>query len=60
MAVSNKLSYLPVSIMLLSQDRVTMILTVKFKINNIAFTIKDSLKVNPIETWTKLHRLVMQ
>ena len=44
MSVSNKLSYLLVSIMLLSQDWGTIIFTVKFKINNIAFTIKDSFK----------------
>ena len=38
MSVSNKF-YLLVSIMLLSQDRAIMIFTVKFRINNIAFTI---------------------
>ena len=44
MPASNKLSYLPVSIVLSSQDRVAIIFTVKFKTNNIAFTIKDSFE----------------
>ena len=55
MSVSDKLSYLLVSIMLLSQDRsiwyslsnlklITIILAFKFKTNNIAFTIKDSIE----------------
>ena len=44
MLVSNKLSYMLVIIMLLSQDRVTTICTVKFKINNIAFIIKDAFE----------------
>ena len=44
MSVSNKLSYLPVSIILLSQDKVTIIFTVKYNISNIAFTIKDSFE----------------
>ena len=44
MSVSNILSHLLVSIMLLLQDRVTITFIVKFKINNIAFTIKDSLE----------------
>ena len=39
--MSNKLSYLLASIVLLSQDTVTIIFTVKFKINKTAFTIKD-------------------
>ena len=44
MSVSNKLSYLLVSVMLLSQDRITIIFTVKFEINNITFTIKYSFE----------------
>ena len=44
MSVSHKLSYLFVSIILLSQDRITIIFTVKFKINNIAFNIKISFE----------------
>ena len=44
MLVSNKLSYMNDNIMLLSQDRVTIICTAKFKINNIAFTIKDGFE----------------
>ena len=44
MSVSNKVSYLIVSIMLLSQDRIIIIFTVKFEINNIAFTLKDSFE----------------
>ena len=44
MSVSRKLFYLLVSLMLLSQDRVTIILTVKFKINNTAFAIKGSFE----------------
>ena len=44
MSVSNKLSYLLVSVMLLSQDRVTIRFTVKFEIKNIAFTIKDNFE----------------
>ena len=40
MSVSNKLSYLLVSIMLLSQVRVTIVFTAKFKIDNMTFTIK--------------------
>ena len=50
MTVSNELSYLLVSIILLSQNRVTKIFTFKFKINNIAFTKTTVLKVNLIET----------
>ena len=42
--------------MLLSQDMVTIIFTVKYQINNIIFIIKDSFEGQPIETWTKLHR----
>ena len=38
--VLNKLSYLLISMMLLSQDRVTIIFAVKFEINNMTFTIK--------------------
>ena len=60
MSVWNSLSYLLVSIMVLSQDRVTMIRFVKFRMNSIAFTIKAVLKATPIETWTKLHRQVMK
>ena len=44
MSVSNKLSYLLVSIILLSQDIFAIIFTVKFKTNNIAFTIKHSFE----------------
>ena len=44
MSVWNSLSYLFVSIMLLSQDRVTIECIVKFRINNIAFTIKGSFE----------------
>ena len=44
MSISNKLSYLLVSIILLSQDRVTIIFTVKFKNNNITFTILHSFE----------------
>ena len=44
MSVSKTLPYLLVSIMLLSQDKVTIIFTVKYKINNIAFTTKDSFE----------------
>ena len=44
MFVSNKLSDLLVSIMLLSQHRVTIIFTVRFVINNIAYNIKESLE----------------
>ena len=40
MSVSNKLSYLLVSIMMLSQDKVSIIFTAKFKIDNMTFTIK--------------------
>ena len=42
-------SYVPVSVMLFSQDRIIKISTsVKFEINNLAFTLKV-LKVNPNE-----------
>ena len=44
MSVSNKLTYLLVSIILFSQDRVTLIFTVKFKTNSIAFTMKHSFE----------------
>ena len=37
-----------------------IIVAVKFSRNGLPFTIKDILKVNSFETWTKLHRLVMQ
>ena len=56
----NELTDLLVSIMLLSQDRMIIIFTVKFEINNIAFTLKIVLKANPIENWTKLHCRSMQ
>ena len=38
MSISNNLSYLLVNIMLLSKDRVAIIFTAKFEIDNIAFT----------------------
>ena len=44
MSVSNKLSYLLVIIMLLSQDRITIIFTVKSKVNNITFNTKYSFE----------------
>ena len=44
MSLSDKLSYLLDSIMLLSQIIATMISTVKFKRNNLPFTIEDILK----------------
>ena len=44
MSVSNKLFHLPISIMLLLQDWLIIKFTVKFKIQNIAFTIKDSFE----------------
>ena len=43
-SVSNTLYYLLVDIMLLSQNRVSIIFIVKFEINYIAFTIKDSFE----------------
>ena len=57
MSLSNKWSYLFHSIMLLLQDRITIIFTVTFKINHIAFTIKISFegqfnwKFNKIAPW---------
>ena len=44
MSVSNKLSYLLVSIVLLSHDRATIIFTLKVKMNIIAFIIKGSFE----------------
>ena len=44
MSVWNSLSYLLVSIKLLSQDRVTIICNVQFRIYNIAFTMKGSFE----------------
>ena len=44
MSGSSELSYLLVSIILLSQYRVAIIFTVTFKINYIAFTIKGSFE----------------
>ena len=44
-SLSDKLSYLLDSIMLLSQIIATMISTVKFERNNLPFTIEDILKV---------------
>ena len=44
MSVSNKLSYLLASIMLLSPDRVNIIFTFKFEIDNIAFTSSGSFE----------------
>ena len=38
---------------------VTIIFTVKIKINNNALAIKYHFKVTSIETWTKLHRGIM-
>ena len=43
MSLSDKLSYLLDSIMLLSQIIVTVISTVKFERNNLPFTIEDIL-----------------
>ena len=37
-----------------------IIVTVEFSRNGLPFTIKYILKGNSFETWTKLHRLVMQ
>ena len=37
-----------------------MLLSQKFRINNIDFAIKVVLRVDVIETWTKLHRRDMQ
>ena len=48
MSVCISISYLLVSIMLLSQDRVTIMFIVKFRINNIAFTIKGSFEGHSI------------
>ena len=44
MSVSNELYDLLFSITILSQDRVTIIFTVKFKIYNIAFTLTSSFE----------------
>ena len=44
MSISSKLCDLNISIMLLSQDRVSIIFPVKFEINNIDFTIKGSFE----------------
>ena len=44
MSFSDKVSYLPDSIMLLSQIIATMISTVKFERNNLPFTIEEILK----------------
>ena len=60
LSVSNNSSYLLVSIMLLSQNRVAMIFNVKSKINSIAFTIKTVLNANLTEKWAELHGGVMQ
>ena len=46
MSVSNKISYLLISIMLVSQDKIVIMFTVKFKLNNIVFTIKEVFKVH--------------
>ena len=49
MSVWNSLSYLIVSIKLLSQDGVTIICIVQFRIYNIAFIMKGSFEATPIE-----------
>ena len=59
MSLSDKVSYLLESIMLLSQIIATMISTVKFERNNLPFSIEDILKGESTETCMKLHRCVM-
>ena len=44
LSVSKKLSYLLATIMLLSQYKITIIFTVHFEMNNIAYTVKDSFE----------------
>ena len=59
MSLSDKVSYLSDSIMLLSQIIATMISTAKFERNNLPFTIDNILKANSTETCMKLHRRVI-
>ena len=59
MSLSNKVSYLLDSIVLLSQIIATMISTVKSDRNNYLSPLKTFLKASSTETWMKLHRHVM-
>ena len=63
MSVLYKVSYLFFSILLLSQDRMVMIFTVKFEMNNLALTLKDSCegqsncKIDDFSSETERHQL---
>ena len=62
MSLSDELSYLLDSIMMLSQNIATMISTVMSNVEEISSLspLKTSLKENSTETRMKLHRRVMQ
>ena len=54
MSVTNKISYLHISIILLSSNRVAIIFIVKLEIDNIAFTIEYTFEGQSTENMEEI------